>query len=182
MEDPEQREQLTAYEQEHDNEFQEFDLWVIDCQDKIQQAKSNNQIEDVANRNQTTRAALVRQYNALKKQVEKEIAAFMFVLPKDPELNQTMYEDMRGKQETIKQKITVELANLAEKADKLSPGSDEMTKTYKETDQTELLQILTELVAGTIAKIKPAATSTTNTSIVQPPPGAEANSASSVGM
>ena len=71
-EDPEVQDQISAYEQEHEDEIQEFDLWVIDCKDKIQQAKTANQTEDVTTRNQATRATLVRQYDALKKQVENE--------------------------------------------------------------------------------------------------------------
>ena len=132
--------EIDAREAAHEQELQAFKLWAIDCRDKVAVAQSSNHTEEQALRNQTTMNSLNKQYEAMVKQIGNEIAAFMFILPKDPELNQSMYDDMRGKHEEIKKRITVELKDLAESVDKLSAGSVEKMSQYLDKDSTELLR------------------------------------------
>ena len=158
--------EIAAHEATHEQELQDFELWAIDCRDKIAEALSTNHTEEQTLRNQTAMSSLNKQYEAMVKQIGNEIAAFMYVLPKEPELNQSMYDDMKGKYEEIRKRITVELKDLAESVDKLAAGGVDKMSQYLDKDSTDLLRSHAELVAAAVSKLKPMITSTPDTSIL----------------
>merc|ERR1712155_312205 len=95
------------------------------------------------------------------------MGSYRKALPKEPEMDMSVLEDLKVKYAEIKDNVEVQLKKLTQEVDVIVvPGEADHMPLYK-THRVDLLQQINDLQAQTLSRLRPAAaTSTPNTSVI----------------